>query len=126
VAPEKATSTPTGDSQPRVDSGPVTEKVGIHISPPIPISQTEPEYSDYARKERIQGICVLSVIVDANGVPQNVHVVRSLEPSLDDNAVDAVKQYRFKPAMKDGTTPVPVMVTVEVDFHLYKRKPKLF
>jgi TonB family protein len=108
------------------DAIPGVYKIGANISKPILLNEIEAEYSDYGRKERIQGICVVSLIVDAKGVPQNVHVIRSLEPSLDDNAVDAVKQWRFKPAMKDGTTPVPVMVTVEVDFHLYKQKRKLF
>jgi TonB family protein len=109
-----------GQSAP--EAGPGVYKIGANIGAPVLLNHVEAEYSDYARKQRIQGICALSLIVDANGMPQDVHVVKSLEPSLDDNAVDAVKQFRFKPAMKDGTTPVPVVITVEVDFHLYKRK----
>jgi TonB family protein len=97
-------------------------KVGGHISPPTLINQVEAEYSDYGRENRITGICAIGLIVDANGVPQNVHVIKGLEPTMDDNAIDAVKQYRFKPAMKDGTTPVPVEITVEIDFKLVKKK----
>ena len=60
----------------------------------------------------------MSVTIDANGMPQNVRVARSFIPSLDVKAVEAINQYRFKPAMKDGK-PVPVMITVEVNFRLY-------
>jgi outer membrane biosynthesis protein TonB len=38
---------------------------------------------------------------------------------LDENAVEAVKQYKFRPAMLDGETPVPVAITVQIGFHLY-------
>ena len=60
----------------------------------------------------MSGVCAVSLIVDASGMPQNVPVVKSLESGLDQNAIKAVSQYRFKPAMKDGTTPVPVQITV--------------
>ena len=63
---------------------------------------------------------IVSLIVDANGNPQNVHVVRSLGMGLDEKALEAVRQYKFKPAM-DQTThkPVPVPINVEVRFRLY-------
>jgi TonB family protein len=92
--------------------------VGGRISAPIPISDPDPHYSIYGRKRRIQGICLVGLIVDPNGIPQNVHVVKSLEPSLDQNAIEAVNTWRFKPALKDGSEPVPVMITVEVSFLL--------
>ena len=57
-------------------------------------------------------------MVDANGMPQNEQVVKSLDPGLDQNALAAVAQYRFKPAMKDGV-PVPVKITIDVTFKLY-------
>jgi TonB family protein len=57
--------------------------------------------------------------VDAQGNPQSLHVVRTLGMGLDEKAMEAVRKYRFKPALKDGKTPVASMITVEVDFHLY-------
>ncbi len=93
--------------------------VGGRVSAPAPIFDPDPHFSTYGRKKRIQGICVLDLTIDANGIPQNVHVAKSLEPSMDQKAIEAVKTWRFKPALKDGTTPVPVAITVEVDFHLY-------
>jgi TonB family protein len=94
-------------------------KVGSDVSAPVSTNLPEAKYSDYAKKKKITGTCIVGLIVDVNGVPQNVHLVKSLEPSLDQKAIEAVKNYRFKPALKDGTTPVPVKVNVEVNFRLY-------
>jgi periplasmic protein TonB len=94
-------------------------RVGGGISAPIPINDVEAEFSDEARRAKYQGVCLVALIVDAQGMPQNVHVIRPLGMGLDEKAVEAVRKYRFKPAMKDGKTPVPVMVTVEVNFRLY-------
>ncbi len=96
-------------------------QVGGRVSPPVPLVQPEAEYSDYARKKKISGICLLGLVVDVYGVPQNIHIVKGLEPSLDQKAIEAVQKYRFKPAMKDGTIPVPVVVNVEVNFRLYNK-----
>jgi TonB family protein len=93
--------------------------VGGRISAPVPIFQPEAEFSDEARRAKYQGVCIIALIVDAQGNPQNVHVIRTLGMGLDEKAMEAVRKYKFKPAMKDGKTPVPTMITVEVDFHLY-------
>jgi len=74
---------------------------------------------DEARRAKYQGICLISLIVDAQGNPQNPRVVQALGMGLDEKALEAVRKYKFKPAMKDGKTPVPVMITVLVNFHLY-------
>ncbi len=88
------------------------------VSHPVLLSHVEAVFTDEARRAKYQGTCLLSLIVDEHGMPQNVHVVKKLDYGLSENAVDAVKQYRFKPAMKDGM-PVAVMMNVEVAFHLY-------
>ena len=94
-------------------------KVTRDISRPQPLNRIEAEYSDKARREKLSGAVLISLIVDTHGMPQNLRLVRSLEPSLDQNALYAVDRYRFKPAMKKDGTPVPVMITVEVDFRVY-------
>ena len=94
-------------------------KIVEKISAPVPLRQPEAVYSDKARKERISGVCIVSLTVDSYGMPQHLSIVRSLEPSLDQNALYAVSRYRFKPGMKEDGTPVAVYATVEVDFHLY-------
>jgi TonB family protein len=94
-------------------------QVGGRISAPVVIHSVDPEFSDEARRAKYQGVCLVSLIVDAQGNPQNVHVARALGMGLDEKATEAVRQYKFKPAMKDGRTPVPVLVTIEVDFRIY-------
>jgi periplasmic protein TonB len=93
-------------------------KVGGGISAPQPISTPDPEYTEEARNNKTQGTCVLWLIVDANGNPRDIRVVRGLGFGLDAKAIAAVKQWRFQPAMKDGR-PVNVQISVEVGFRLY-------
>jgi periplasmic protein TonB len=88
------------------------------VSNPIPLVTPEAEFSDEARRQKYQGVCLVAVIVDAQGNPRNARVTRSLGMGLDEKALDAVRKYKFKPAKKDGK-PVPVWITVEVDFRLY-------
>ncbi|MGB6689260.1 MAG: energy transducer TonB [Terracidiphilus sp.] len=94
-------------------------QVGGGISAPVPLNSVEAEFSDEARRAKYQGVCLISLIVDAQGNPQNPRVIRPLGMGLDEKALEAVRQYKFKPAMKDGRIPVPVMITVEVNFRLY-------
>ncbi len=93
--------------------------VGGNISAPVVLKSMEAKFSDEARRAKYQGVCVISLIVDAQGKPQNAKVIRPVGMGLDANALEAVRKYKFKPAMKNGKTPVPVIITVEVDFHLY-------
>ena len=88
------------------------------VSNPIPLVSPEAEFSDEARRNKYQGICMIAIIVDAQGYPQNPRVIRSLGMGLDEKALEAVQKYRFKPAMKDGK-PVASMINVEVNFRLY-------
>lgn len=94
-------------------------QVGGRVSAPEVIHSVEAEFSDEARRAKYQGICMISLIVDAQGNPQDIHVVQQLGMGLDEKAIEAIRQYKFRPAMKDGKTPVPVMIQIEVDFRLY-------
>jgi periplasmic protein TonB len=91
---------------------------GGSVSKPVLIFAPEAEFSDEARRQKYQGVCMVSLIVDAHGNPQNIHVVRTLGMGLDEKAVEAIRRYRFKPAVKDGR-PVATFITVEVDFRLF-------
>jgi len=93
--------------------------VGGGVSAPVPLNSVEEEFSDEARRAKYQGVCLISLIVDAQGNPQNPRVVRALGMGLDEKALEAVRKYKFKPAYKQGVGPVPVMITVEVNFRLY-------
>jgi TonB family protein len=99
-----------------------------NISPPVPLNANEVqfEYSPYGQLAQITGLCVVAFIVDTNGIPQNVRVVKSLESSMDENVVAAVNELRFKPALKDGNTPVPAEVILPINFKLRIPKRELF
>ena len=93
-------------------------RVGGGFSAPKEIHAPDPEYSDEARKAKLQGTCVLLVTVGRDGRPCCIKVHRSLGLGLDEKAIEAVKTWRFEPAMKDGK-PVVVLIRLEVHFHLY-------
>ncbi len=60
---------------------------------------------------------MLEVVIAEDGVPSDIRVTESLEPGLDENAVQAIRQWKFKPATKDGRT-VAVKATVQVNYKL--------
>jgi TonB family protein len=92
--------------------------VGAGVSPPRQVYSPEPEFSEEARKAKYQGICTLSLIVGVDGRPTDIQVVGALGMGLDEKAIEAVRNWRFEPAMKDGH-PVRVPIQIQVDFHLY-------
>ncbi|HMD99039.1 MAG TPA: TonB family protein [Terriglobia bacterium] len=92
--------------------------VGGNVSAPIAIFKPEPPYSEEARKAKWQGTVVLWIIVDAQGNVSDVRVARPLGLGLDEKAVETVKTWKFKPAMRGGS-PVAVRVSVEVTFRLF-------
>jgi TonB family protein len=101
----------------RRELSPGVYKVGDGITPPALLYKIEPEYTEGARAGGIQGTTVLYVEVGPDGVARNFRIERSLEPSLDQKAIDAVQQWQFKPGTKDGQ-PVTVSATIEVNFRL--------
>ena len=92
--------------------------VGGGVSAPQVIYSVDPEFSDEARRAKYQGIVVVNLVVDAQGNPQRVRVIRPLGMGLDEKAIQAVRQYKFKPAMYQGKA-VPVEVSIEVNFRIY-------
>jgi protein TonB len=122
TTPNQATPTPNTNTSP-------TLKVGGGVTAPKILYQPEPQFSKLARKQRVSGIVTVQLIVDAQGNPQYVHVSKSMADSvdqkhreaalsLDQAALDAVKQYKFAPATIDGK-PVAVYLNVEVNFKLF-------
>jgi TonB family protein len=91
------------------DNGVTPPKVVRHVSPP---------YTDSARNARKEGVVVLAMIVFPDGRAHNVTVVRSLDPGLDHQAIEAVRQqWRFSPGKRNGR-PVAVRCFVSIDFRL--------
>ena len=89
--------------------------VGGGVSAPKLVSSTEPKFPLGHTEKNFSGSCLISFVVNASGSPEQLKVVRSLGPDFDQSALDAVKQYRFEPAMFSGQ-PVAVSLKVEVNF----------
>jgi protein TonB len=92
--------------------------IGGSVKPPTVTFQPDPEFSEEARKAKFSGNVQVYLIVDEKGMPTHVRVVRGVGMGLDEKAVEAVRQYKFKPATKDGK-PVAVDMYVEVNFQIF-------
>jgi periplasmic protein TonB len=75
------------------------------------------EFTEKAKRAKHEGISIVSCIVDTNGMPTHVHTIHKLGMGLDEKAVEAVRQFRFKPAMLNGK-PVAVSITIRVNFKI--------
>ena len=92
-------------------------RVGGGVTAPVLLHKVEPEYSEEARKAKYQGTVLLYIEVSPDGRATNIRVQRSLGLGLDEKAIEAVKQWKFKPGYKNGQ-PVTVAATIEVNFRL--------
>ena len=90
---------------------------GGGVSAPVLLYKVEPEYSEEARKAKYQGTVVVYVEVDPSGRAVNPRILRSLGLGLDEKAIEAIRNWRFRPGYKDGK-PVTVVATIEVNFRL--------
>jgi protein TonB len=91
-------------------------RVGGDIRPPSKVGHVNPVYPAEARDARVQGVVIMTALVDAEGRVADVRVLRSI-PMLDQAALDAVRQWQFTPTLLNGN-PVPVAMTVTVSFTL--------
>ena len=91
-------------------------KVGGAVKTPKRLVGGSATYPQDAINAKVQGVVVLDVLVDADGVPSDVQVVQSI-PMLDAAAIDAVRKWRYEPTLMNGK-PVPVAMTVSVNFSL--------
>ncbi len=90
---------------------------GPGLTPPSVLFKIEPEYSEEARVAKLAGTVVVGAEIGPDGVAHNIHILRPLGVGLDEKAMEAIQQWRFKPGMKDGQ-PVTVVVNIEVNFRL--------
>ena len=88
------------------------------MTPPVLVHSVDAEFTKKAKDAKYQGVSVVSLVVDAHGMPQHVHTIRKLGMGLDEKAIEAVRQYKFEPGKRDGK-PVAVAINIEVNFHLY-------
>ena len=93
-------------------------RIGGGVSAPVLIYSVEPEFSEEARKAKGAGNVLVNLWVDQQGRPSHVRVLRGVGMGLDEKAMEAVRQYKFKPAMENGK-PVLVELNVEVNFQIF-------
>jgi protein TonB len=128
AAPPPDQTAPTEALSPNPSFSGLADPVSNLIPPKI-LYQPPPKFSEIARQQKITGIVTVSIIVDTEGNPKNVHVVKSIADTVGENqreaaltldqaAVDAVKQYKFAPATKDGV-PVAVYLNIQVSFGIH-------
>jgi protein TonB len=94
------------------------KRVGGGVSAPEVLFAPEPEFSEEARRSKVSGNVLVYLQVDEQGRPMHVRVLRGLGMGLDEKALEAVRQYRFRPAMENGK-PVAVEMNVDVTFNIY-------
>jgi len=92
-------------------------KPGDGVSAPVMVKEVKPQYTAGAMRAKVQGAVTLECVVQPDGTVGEVRVTKALDPGLDQEAIKAVKQWRFKPGTKDGK-PVPVLITLEMAFTL--------
>ena len=92
-------------------------KVGGGVSEPQVLFAPDPTFTEEARQAKVAGKVVVYLQVNPDGHPMHVKVIRGLGMGLDEKAIEAVRQYKFKPALKDGH-PVTVEMNVEVNFQI--------
>jgi len=90
---------------------------GVQV-PPRLIHQVDAEFSEEARKAKFSGNVQVYLVVDERGMPTHIRVAHGVGMGLDEKAVEAVRQYRFKPAMQDGR-PVKVDMYIDVNFQIF-------
>lgn len=93
------------------------------VTAPSVIYKRNPGYTEEARRAKLSGSVTLKLVVDKEGMPEDIQVVQSLGMGLDEKAIEAVRQWRFRPGQKDGK-PVNEIVRVQVNFKLLADPPQ--
>jgi hypothetical protein len=106
-------ATPSADTvQPAAQ--PAKEK----INPPMVLYRVDPEFSEEARRKHISGRCLISLILDVKGIPQDLKVIRCTDPSFEQTSLDAVAKFRYKPATTQDGKSVSAMISVEINYSM--------
>jgi len=92
--------------------------VGGGVSAPELLHDVDPEYSEEARKAKFSGNVEVYLLIDPQGNPSHVRCARDIGMGLCEKAIQAVRQYKFKPSMRDGK-PVTVDMYIDVNFQIF-------
>ncbi len=91
--------------------------IGGEVTGPVPIYKPDPEFSEEARKAKLQGVVVLEVEVDVSGRAHIIRVREGLGLGLDEKAIEAVQVWRFRPGRRNGKA-IAVPATIYINFRL--------
>ena len=117
IAQDSATVDLSGKDHAPICRGKESDVPGC-ITAPHATYSPDPKYPKKESKARHRGTVVLDLVVDADGLPRDIKVFHPLSPEFDEEALDAVKKWKFSPASKDGK-PIATQIKVEVSFRLY-------
>ena len=132
AAPQSSTINPEKPANPVIDAEGVYH-VGNGVTAPKLVYSVDAEFSEAARRKGINGTVMVALTVMLNGQVANVHVKRSAAEdftkakdrkaaaTLDEKALEAIRQYRFEPGSYKGK-PVPVAISIDVNFHIYPNR----
>jgi TonB family protein len=96
---------------------------GGDVKPPHLLTVLDPASNEYAQKNNIAGMVFLQMVVDSNGRPGAVTIVRPIGFGLDERAVEAVQHAQFRPGTLNGK-PVPELVNLQVTFRIYSNRTR--
>lgn len=105
-------------AQTKDDEGDQGEKVydlGPDMVPPRIVKQVSPRQST-SRGVRVVGTVTVALVVSSKGMPRDVRVVKGLDKDVDQSTVEAVEQWRFTPAQKNGKS-VAVRISLDISYH---------
>src|SRR5262249_34844390 len=95
-------------------------RMAAGMSPPTVQQRVEPRYTAEASRVGLSGTVVLQAVIKSDGTVDVLRVVRGLPLGLTDSAIDAIKQWRFRPGQKDGQN-ADIALNIEVNFNIVKR-----
>jgi len=113
----KGPGTGTGDGPEEAPSGPL--RLTAAMTPPVALYKVQPRYTEAARRANVQGMVAVEAVIDEQGRVTDVRVLRGLPMGLDRAAIEAIQQWKFRPAMMQDR-PVKVYFTLTANFTLQR------
>ena len=107
--PKRVSSDASGDSKPI--------RIGGDVQSAKLIEQVPPVYPAEARRNKVQGVVKLEVVITAEGLPRDIRVLTSPSEELSQSALEAVSQWRYRPTLLNGQ-PIEVVTEVRVNYSL--------
>ena len=109
---------PTSTTEPQTTDGERIYSMSTVDQKPVILSKPKAGYTEEARRNKTQGVVILRMVLSAKGTVERVTVVRGLPDGLDEKSIEAARQIKFRPGVKDGK-PVSVSILVEYGFDIY-------